>query len=906
MNDLEKRFIEARTRAIATDYAHLNPRQLAGAGSGKTTVLINRVANLLRYGRGSDTDEIPLPISRDEVEFLEQYAARPDPEQRPLMQYLCAVEPARPWEVLAITFTNKAANELKDRLEKMLGEEARDVWAATFHSACVRILRRDIGKIGFDRSFTIYDTDDSKRVIKDILKEMGLEEKTFPVREVLSVISNAKDAMMMPEEFSQLWEQRGDWRRVRMGRVYAAYNRRLRDANALDFDDIILHTVELLQSDRQTLEYYRNKFRYVLIDEYQDTNHMQYMLASLLAGGRKNICVVGDDDQSIYRFRGANIENILSFEKQYAGARTIRLEQNYRSTQNILDAANAVIRHNVGRKGKTLWTENGAGEAVTVKTCFNEGDEANYVVGQIMMNYRRGVDWKENAVLYRMNAQSNALEYAFKRNGVPYKIIGGTKFFDRAEVKDMLAYLCVINNPADDLRLRRIVNVPARKIGAATMDKAQAIATEGGLTLMEVLRRAGGYPQLKASAGKLIAFTEMIDEMRRQADDMGLVEFYEYVCRRSGYVGMLQEKNDVESRGRLENVEELSSSIQAFLENDPGRGAPLYGPGQPGGRGQLRDADDHAQRQGTGVSQRVRGGHGGRAFPGESSHGRAGGNGGGAAAVLCGHDPGQGEADPDQRPAADAVRPHHSLHALPVSEGDPGGEHGVAGEARAPSGVLLGRFRRWACLCAAAGGAARDGASGTPGAPGASGGCIRTAAAAAARRRGAAQRLRPGDGPERAAHGRRCPGRGGLRPGGHQATHAEGRRCASGKVVKHFRFAGKVKNPLALVRQGIVETGIYLARIFFRWAKRGRESTLGRSGSPWIRGSAYSTNWWFTPLPASLIHSRGTFFSVLATSIRGMSLVLQAYLPSRMPRSKPIMRPLMPLMAFSTAALPAM
>lgn len=582
MNDLEKRFIEARTRAIATDYAHLNPRQLegvlttegpllllAGAGSGKTTVLINRVANLLRYGRGSDTDEIPLPISRDEVEFLEQYAARPDPEQRLLMQYLCAVEPARPWEVLAITFTNKAANELKDRLEKMLGEEARDVWAATFHSACVRILRRDIDKIGFDRSFTIYDTDDSKRVIKDILKEMGLEEKTFPVREVLSVISNAKDAMMMPEEFSQLWEQRGDWRRVRMGRVYAAYNRRLRDANALDFDDIILHTVELLQSDRQTLEYYRNKFRYVLIDEYQDTNHMQYMLASLLAGGRKNICVVGDDDQSIYRFRGANIENILSFEKQYAGARTIRLEQNYRSTQNILDAANAVIRHNVGSKGKTLWTENGAGEVVTVKTCFNEGDEANYVVGQIMMNYRRGVNWRDNAVLYRMNAQSNALEYAFKRNGVPYKIIGGTKFFDRAEVKDMLAYLCVINNPADDLRLRRIVNVPARKIGAATMDKAQVIATEESLPLMEVLRRAGGYPQLKASTGKLTGFTEMIDEMRRQADDMGLVEFYEYVCRRSGYVGMLQEKNDMESRGRLENVEELSSSIQAFLENDP-------------------------------------------------------------------------------------------------------------------------------------------------------------------------------------------------------------------------------------------------------------------------------------------------------------------------------------------------
>ena len=583
MNDLEKRFIEARTRAIATDYAHLNPRQLegvlttegpllllAGAGSGKTTVLINRVANLLRYGRGSDTDEIPLPISRDEVEFLEQYAARPDPEQRPLMQYLCAVEPARPWEVLAITFTNKAANELKDRLEKMLGEEARDVWAATFHSACVRILRRDIDKIGFDRSFTIYDTDDSKRVIKDILKEMELEEKTFPVREVLSVISNAKDAMMMPEEFSQLWEQRGDWRRVRMGRVYAAYNRRLRDANALDFDDIILHTVELLQSDRQTLEYYRNKFRYVLIDEYQDTNHMQYMLASLLAGGWRNICVVGDDDQSIYRFRGADISNILSFEKEYRGARTIRLEQNYRSTQNILDAANAVIRHNEGRKGKTLWTENGDGEKVIIKTAFNESDEANYVVGQVMTDYRRGGNWKDHAVLYRMNAQSNALEYAFKRNGVPYKIYGGMKFFDRAEIKDMLAYLCVINNPADDLRLRRIVNVPSRKIGQATVDKAQTIATEQETTLYQVFRQAADYPELKNVAGKLIAFTDLIESIRRQVEGCDLIELYDMVCDKSGYTAALREKNDMESRGRLENVEELKSSIQGYLENVEG------------------------------------------------------------------------------------------------------------------------------------------------------------------------------------------------------------------------------------------------------------------------------------------------------------------------------------------------
>ena len=582
MNELQRRFIEARRQAIALEYAHLNPRQregvlttegalllLAGAGSGKTTVLINRVANLLSYGRGSDTEEIPMPVSSDEVEFLEQYVQHPDPEQKALAQYLCAVEPARPWEVLAITFTNKAAGELKERLERMLGEDARDIWAATFHSACVRILRRDIDKIGFDRSFTIYDTDDSKRVIKDILKELGLEEKSFPVREVQSIISGAKDKMQSPEEFASIWEKQGDWRKVRIAKVYRIYNQRLRDANALDFDDVILHTVHLLQSSAETLAYYQRKFRYILIDEYQDTNQMQYMLASLLAGGHGNICVVGDDDQSIYRFRGADIGNILSFEKQYRNARVIRLEQNYRSTQNILDAANAVIRNNQGRKGKTLWTENGAGDKVTIKTAFNEGDEANFVVGQIMMDYHRGGNWRDHAILYRTNAQSNALEYAFKRNGVPYKVIGGMKFFDRAEVKDMLAYLCVINNPTDDLRLRRIINVPSRKIGATTIDKAQMLATENGVPLFEILRNAADYPDLKTSAAKLIAFTDMIGEMKRSADDLGLVEFYEYVCQRTGYVQMLQDKNDMESRGRLENVQELTSSILAFLENDP-------------------------------------------------------------------------------------------------------------------------------------------------------------------------------------------------------------------------------------------------------------------------------------------------------------------------------------------------
>ncbi|MBQ6249458.1 MAG: UvrD-helicase domain-containing protein [Oscillospiraceae bacterium] len=582
MTELEKRFIAARRQAIAMEYGKLNERQrqgvlttegplllLAGAGSGKTTVLINRVANLLKYGRGSDTEEIPMPITGDEVEFLEGYIQNPDPAQKPLMEYLCAVEPARPWEVLAITFTNKAATELKERLERMLGEEARDVWASTFHSACVRILRRDIEHVGFSRDFTIYDTDDSKRVVKDCLKALDLDEKAFPVREVLAVMSDAKDRMQTPDQFCKQWENSGKWRKIGIGKVYRLYTQKLFEANALDFDDIILHTVRLLRDHREVREYYQRKFRYVLIDEYQDTNNLQYQLASLLAGGHRNICVVGDDDQSIYRFRGANIENILNFESEYKGARTIRLEQNYRSTQHILDAANGVIRNNLGRKGKTLWTNNGAGDTVTVKTTFNESDEANYVLGQIMMAYRRGANWKDNAILYRMNAQSNALEYACKRNGVPYKIIGGTKFFDRAEVKDMLAYLCVINNPADDLRLRRIVNVPSRKIGATTVDKAQLLATRDGRTLYEVFAHADEYPELKNTAAKLKAFTELIETMRRALDGAELVDYYSYVCQTTGYVAMLQEKNDPESLARLENVEELSSSIHAFLDHEP-------------------------------------------------------------------------------------------------------------------------------------------------------------------------------------------------------------------------------------------------------------------------------------------------------------------------------------------------
>ena len=386
---------------------------------------------------------------------------------------------------------------------------------------------------------------------------------------MLSIISAAKDRYESPAAFAQKHSNENDWKMVRIAKVYDAYDRKLRSANALDFDDIIYHTVTLLRQEPEVLEYYQNKFRYVLVDEYQDTNHLQYLLTSLLAGGRKNLCVVGDDDQSIYRFRGANIENILNFEHQYKNARTIRLEQNYRSTQNILDAANAVIKNNLGRKGKTLWTDNGGGDVVTVKTTFNESDEANYVVGDIVMGVNRGRNFRDNAVLYRMNAQSNALEYALKRNGIPYKVVGGMKFFDRAEVKDMLAYLCVLNNPMDDLRLRRIINSPARGIGATTLDKVAAIAEAQGASLYEILRNADLFPELKSACAKLLKFADLIDGLRRAGGTLALPEFYDAVCEQTGYIRALEEKNDMESRGRIENVQELKSNILGFLEQQP-------------------------------------------------------------------------------------------------------------------------------------------------------------------------------------------------------------------------------------------------------------------------------------------------------------------------------------------------
>lgn len=581
MNEsLEKRFLLLRKRYIASHFQNLNQMQrdavmttegplllLAGAGSGKTTVLINRIANLIRFGCASDSDEIPEFVTEEDVFFLENLTEPLTEQDRNRADRLCALRPASPWSIIAITFTNKAANELKDRLGRILGADAQDVWAMTFHSACCRILRREIERLGYSRSFTIYDAADSERIMRDIIKDMGLDDKTFPAKLVLTMISREKDRMISPEELLERADNQNDIRLRHVAKAYKTYQTRLKDNNALDFDDIIYQTVRLMQEHEDVRSFYQRKFRYVLVDEYQDTNHMQYLLTSALAGLHENICVVGDDDQSIYRFRGATIENILSFEKQYRGSRTIRLEQNYRSTQAILNAANSVIAHNLGRKGKHLWTANGSGEPVTVYEADNESAEASFVAGQIIAK-SKGMNFRDYAILYRTNAQSNALEFALKRNGIPYRVIGGTRFFDRAEIKDMLSYLCVINNRADDLRLKRIINNPPRGLGAKTIETAERLAQAERKPLYDIVSDPYSYNPLEKPAAKLMQFTVLIEDLAALLDNgMSLTDFYDEVLTRTGYIAMLESKPTEENMTRIENVRELKSSIHTYVEN---------------------------------------------------------------------------------------------------------------------------------------------------------------------------------------------------------------------------------------------------------------------------------------------------------------------------------------------------
>lgn len=497
---------------------------LAGAGSGKTTVLVNRIA------------------------------------------YILQSELCKPWQILAITFTNKAAGELKERICNAVPEGGSDIWAATFHSTCARILRRYGDRIGFTSHFTVYGTDDQKKLVKDILKQLNYDEKMLPVKRVLNEISKAKDEMLTPQEM--LKRAGYDNLKQSVAKVYEIYQSRLKTADAMDFDDMLCKTVELFQNCPDILEFYQNQFKYIMVDEYQDTNKVQYKFVSMLAAKYGNICVVGDDDQSIYKFRGATIENILSFENTFKGAKMIRLEQNYRSTQNILNAANGVISNNTMRKGKTLWTENAVGDKIEVHTSDSERDEAQFIAKTILDGVADGRKFSDFAILYRMNAQSNSIEQALSRSGIPHRVIGGRRFYDREEIRDMVAYLQVINNPHDDVRLGRIINVPKRGIGATTLEKASEIAAGLGESIYSVIKDADVYPQLSRAATKLKSFVALIDGLMEaeQSGDYSLAELYNLILEHTDYEKYLKTEKD-NPDVRIENIEELSSNIIKFEED---------------------------------------------------------------------------------------------------------------------------------------------------------------------------------------------------------------------------------------------------------------------------------------------------------------------------------------------------
>ncbi len=539
---------------------------LAGAGSGKTTVLVNRIAYLIKYGNAYYSDFTYRAPTQSDCDSLSNYLQSGGELPREV-ESLLSVDAPQPWQILAITFTNKAANELKSRLESMLGEKGNDVWASTFHSCCVRILRRDSDRIGFSKHFTIYDTDDSKRVMKEVLRVLDIDEKRLPVKYVLSEISKAKDSLMTPEEYS---DAAGfDVNKKMIGQAFAKYEDMLKKADAMDFDDIIVNAVKLLKENPDVLEYYQRRFRYVMVDEYQDTNHAQYVLTSLLAGGYRNICVVGDDDQSIYKFRGATIENILSFENQYEETSVIRLEQNYRSTSIILDAANAVIKNNQGRKGKTLWTETEGGDKIQLRLLTDERDEGRFVADEILNAVATGRRFSDFAILYRTNAQSSSIERALVYNAVPYKVVGGHRFYDRKEVKDVLAYLSVIANPSDTVRLRRIINEPKRGIGETTINNAASIADGLGLTFYDVISHADEYPMLSRASAKLVAFTKLINNLAESLEMKEIQDFFDDVITETGYMSSLDlDKETAEER--KQNVMELLANLIRYMEENEG------------------------------------------------------------------------------------------------------------------------------------------------------------------------------------------------------------------------------------------------------------------------------------------------------------------------------------------------
>lgn len=579
---MDKSEILALRRAVLEkDFARMNDRQkqavftvngplliLAGAGSGKTTVLINRIANILRYGDAYNSTYLRDDLDENDIAACKAYIENGMPLTTESQEHL-SVSACAPWRIMAITFTNKAAGELKDRLCAMLGETANDIWASTFHSTCARILRRDGERIGYSSHFTVYDTDDQRRLMKSILKELDISEKNITPKSILNEISRAKDSLISPAEYALTVGD--DFRLKIISRAYTTYQKRLEDADAMDFDDLINKVVELFKKCPDVLEYYQNRFRYLMVDEYQDTNHAQYTFVRMLAEKSGNLCVVGDDDQSIYKFRGATIENILSFENTFQNATVIRLEQNYRSTQNILDAANAVIEHNTERKGKTLWTQNGTGAMIHLHTAENETDEAERITKIILDGVAAGRKFSDYAVLYRMNSQSLTFERNFAKSGVPHRIIGGTRFYERREIREMIAYLSVINNPSDEMRLRRIINTPKRSIGDRSVEVAAQIGQQTGETLFEVVSHAKDYPALSRAANKMTLFAAQMQGLIELNNDekVTLGELYDELVERIDYLNFLKTDDPESAEDRAANVQELASNLRRFEEENP-------------------------------------------------------------------------------------------------------------------------------------------------------------------------------------------------------------------------------------------------------------------------------------------------------------------------------------------------
>jgi len=579
---MDKSEILALRRAVLEkDFARMNDRQkqavftvngplliLAGAGSGKTTVLINRIANILRYGDAYNSTYLRDDLDENDIAACKAYIENGTPLTTESQEHL-SVSACAPWRIMAITFTNKAAGELKDRLCAMLGEAANDIWASTFHSTCARILRRDGERIGYSSHFTVYDTDDQRRLMKSILKELDISEKNITPKSILNEISRAKDSLISPAEYALTVGD--DFRLKIISRAYTTYQKRLEDADAMDFDDLINKVVELFKKCPDVLEYYQNRFRYLMVDEYQDTNHAQYTFVRMLAEKSGNLCVVGDDDQSIYKFRGATIENILSFENTFQNATVIRLEQNYRSTQNILDAANAVIEHNTERKGKTLWTQNGTGAMIHLHTAENETDEAERITKIILDGVAAGRKFSDYAVLYRMNSQSLTFERNFAKSGVPHRIIGGTRFYERREIREMIAYLSVINNPSDEMRLRRIINTPKRSIGDRSVEVAAQIGQQTGETLFEVVSHAKDYPALSRAANKMTLFAAQMQGLIELNNDeeVTLGELYDELVERIDYLSFLKTDDPESAEDRAANVQELASNLRRFEEENP-------------------------------------------------------------------------------------------------------------------------------------------------------------------------------------------------------------------------------------------------------------------------------------------------------------------------------------------------